>query len=174
MKKLLSAIIFIIIPAVLYSQEKPLDRFTFLLGDWSGSGSGFGNDKSKIESSFQYIMNEKFIEVVNDSEFEPTEKKPDGEHHMDKGYISFDTDRKLIIYRQFFIEGFVIQFYLNDTLSKENSFVFTSEHIENLAGGKARWTINKVSKTEFEDLFEVSFPGKDFMCLGTNHLIKNE
>lgn len=41
-------------------------------------GSGFGDDTSKIESSFQLVMNEQYIEVKNESWFEPTEKNPNG------------------------------------------------------------------------------------------------
>jgi hypothetical protein len=173
-KIILIFIISLIVTAVTFSQENPLERFDYLIGDWSGVGSGFGNDKSKIESSFQYIMNRKYIEITNDSKFEPTEKNPEGEHHIDKGYISYDKARDLIICRQFFIEGYVIQFFQDDILSNDTTIVFVSEHIENLSGGKARWTIKKKSETEFEDTFEVSFPGKEFMCLGTNNLKKKK
>ena len=158
--------------AVAFGQENPLNRFNYLIGEWRGTGSGFGNDNSRIESGFQYIMNGKYIKVSNDARFEPTEKRPEGEHHIDRAYISDDTDGKSVICRQFFIEGYVIRFCLNDSLSNDTGIVFDSEHIENLSGAEARWTIRKKSETEFEDSFEVSFSGKGYTCLGTNHLFK--
>jgi len=39
----------------------------FLIGEWTGTGSGFGNEKSQIESEFNYIMDGKYIEILNDS-----------------------------------------------------------------------------------------------------------
>lgn len=55
-----------------FGQSNPFDRLNFIMGEWSGTGSGFGNEKSKIESSFQFVMEEKYIEVKNESRFEPT------------------------------------------------------------------------------------------------------
>lgn len=172
MKKISTSVLCFIICAISVAQDQTFDKFNYLIGSWSGTGQGFGNDKSNIQSSFKLVMDGKFIEITNDAKFEPTEKKPDGEHHIDKGYISYDTKRDLIVCRQFFIEGFVIQYILNDSISSDSYLVFDSEHIENMPGGKARWTIKKISETEFEDAFEVAFPGKDFMCLGTNQLYK--
>ena len=85
--------------------------------------------------------------------------------------VSFDKKRNKIIFRQFNIEGYVNQYVLNDSLSKENSLVFETEIIENfMDGGKARWTITKIDDDEIEMGFYVSFPGKEFACFGTNRL----
>ena len=73
-----------------FSQNLNFKELEFLLGTWNGTGSGFGNETSEIKSEFKSIMNGTYIEVVNDSKFKPTEKKPEGEHHIDKGIISFD------------------------------------------------------------------------------------
>ncbi len=160
---------------VVYGQTNPLERLDFLIGKWSGTGSGFGNEKSKIESEFNYIMNGNYIEVSNDSKFEPTESKPDGEHHLDKGMISYDKNRKVIVYRQFNIEGYFNQYILNDTLSNDTILVFKTEVIENFVpGGKARWTIETTGIDQIETNFDVSFPEKEFACFGTNVLTKKE
>lgn len=79
MKKIAVWVICLINTGFAIGQEHPLGRFSFLIGEWSGTGSGFGNDSSKIESSSKYVMNGKYIEVLNDSKFDPTEKKPEGE-----------------------------------------------------------------------------------------------
>ena len=160
---------------ILFGQNNSFEKFEFILGSWSGNGVGFGNEKSIIHSEFKSIMNGTYIEIINDSKFTPTEKKPDGEHHIDKGLISFDKIRELIVFRQFNIEGYVNQYIMNDSLSNASAFVFETETIENFTpGGKARWMIEKISENEIKTTFEVSFPGKDYTCLGTNILRKEE
>ncbi len=154
------------------AQTNHFDKVAFLIGEWNGSGSGFGNEKSSIESSFQFVMNSSYIEVINDSKFEPSEKRPEGEHHIDKGFISFDNDRGKIVFRQFNIEGFVNQYTLNESLSSDSVLIFETEIIENLPGGKARWTIRRVTETEIETIFDVSFKDDEYTCFGSNYLKK--
>jgi hypothetical protein len=176
MKRLFGIIIFLIyLSSVALCQENPFAGLDFLYGYWSGTGSGFGNNQSKIESSFHLIMDGKYIEVINESRFEPTEKNPEGEHHIDKGFISFDNSRKVIVFRQFNNEGYVNQYVLNDSLSNDSTLVFETVTIENfMPGGKARWTIKKIDDKQIETVFDVSFPGKEFACFGTNTLYKKE
>lgn len=174
MKKILIFIL-LILPAISFCQDANFEKLNFLFGEWSGTGSGFGNEKSKIESGFQLSMNGKYIEVINDSRFEPTEKKPEGEHHIDKGFISFDKQRKLIIYRQFNIEGFVNQYVLNESKSNDNLLVFETETIENFVpGGKARWTITKLNEDQIKTTFDVSFPNQEYSCFGENILSRKK
>ncbi len=176
MKKMHRIILLVLaLTGISFGQNKSFEKFEFLLGKWSGNGEGFGNEKSIIHSEFKSIMNGTYIEIINDSKFAPTEKKPDGEHHIDKGIISFDKIRELIVFRQFNIEGYVNQYILNDSLSNDSTLIFETEIIENFVpGGKARWVIDKISANEIKTTFEVSFPGKDYTCLGTNYLRKEE
>jgi len=158
---------------VLSAQTPDFSKFDFLLGDWQGSGKGFGNDSSKIEASYKSVMEGRYLQFEHDSRFAPTAEKPQGEHHQDWGMVSFDKYRKLWIYRQFNNEGYVNQYFLNDSLSNDATLVFSSEKFENFpAGGRAQWTIKKTGEMEIVTIFEVSFPGKNFMCLGTNRLNK--
>jgi len=130
-------------------QNNPLEKFNSLKGEWIGTGSGFGNNKSKAESSYQMVMGGTYIEVINESKFEPTERNPKGEYHIDKGFISYDKNRAV--------------------------FVFDTESIENfMPGGKARWTIKIISDNEIETIFDVSFPNKDYTCFGVNKLMRKE
>jgi len=155
------------------AQDNNFTRIDFILGNWSGTGSGFGNEKSKINSSFQLVMEGKYIEVINESQFEPTTEKPEGEHHIDKGFISFDKVWNVFVFRQFNNEGYINRYILNDSLSNNTTLVFETEEIENFVpGGKARWTIKKVSDIEMETTFDVSFPNRDYACFGTNNLVK--
>lgn len=176
MKKSIIFIAFsIMISGMSFSQKNHFDRLNFIIGDWFGTGSGFGNEKSKIESSFHFIMERKYIEVINESKFEPTEKNPKGEYHIDKGFISFDKNRSAIVFRQFNNEGYINQYVLNDSLSNETTLVFESEIIENFTpGGKAKWTIKKISESQIETTFDVLFPGKEYSCFGINQLAKKQ
>ncbi|MDY0143766.1 MAG: hypothetical protein RBR97_17915 [Bacteroidales bacterium] len=154
-------------------QTNHFDRLSFIIGDWIGTGKGFGNDESKIESNFHLIMDGKYIEVKNESIFEPTENNPKGEYHIDKGMISYDKSRKTIVFRQFNNEGYINQYILNDSITNDSILVFESEVIENFVqGGKARWTIKKIAENKIVTTFDVSFPNKEYTCFGTNYLTK--
>lgn len=171
MKKATISVLLVIFSSVYAcGQSDAFEKLEGLIGHWAGTGSGFGNETSKIESSFQYVMDGKYIEVVNDSKFEPTTDNPEGEHHVDRGFISFDQERNLILYRQFNIEGYVNQYVLNLSRSDNSTLVFETEQIENLSSGKARWTIHIGSGQDIETVFDVSFDGDEFTCLGTNKM----
>ena len=109
MKRLL-ALSLILIAIITTAEDDPFQKMNFLVGKWAGTGSGFGNATSKIESSFKLIMDGKYIEVKNESRFAPTEDKPEGEYHIDRGIISYDKSREIIVYRQFNNEGYVNQY----------------------------------------------------------------
>ncbi|WP_299577155.1 hypothetical protein [uncultured Sunxiuqinia sp.] len=157
-----------------FAQTNKFEKIDFIIGDWVGTGSGFGNNKSKIESSFHLTMNGQYIEIKNESQFEPTDKNPEGEHHIDKGFISFDKSRNSIILRQFNNEGYYNQYVLNDSISNENILIFETEFIENFVpNGKAKWTIKRINENEIETIFDVSF-GKDYTCFGTNKLRRKQ
>jgi hypothetical protein len=174
-KSNLLILVFLMLCGTVFGQNNNFEKLNFLLGKWTGTGAGFGNETSKIESEFKSILKGKYIEVVNDSKFKPTEKNPEGEHHIDKGFISFDKIRKLIVFRQFNIEGYVNQYTLNDSLSTDTVLVFETETIENfMPGGKAKWTIKKISEEKIETVFEVLFPGKKYTCYGRNTLTKQK
>lgn len=174
MKHLYFVLTCFIISSVSYGQGNPFDKISFIIGDWTGSGSGFGNETSNIESSFQFTMDGKYIEVKNESKFAPTDKNPKGEHHIDKGFISFDKSRNAIVFRQFNNEGYFNRYVLNDSISDENILVFETEYIENFVpNGKAKWTIKKLNENEIETVFDVSL-GKEYSCFGTNKLIRKQ
>lgn len=157
------------------AQDHQYAQFDFLFGSWSGEGLGFGNSTSAIKASYNLAMNDTYIEVVHDSQFVPTANKPEGEHHVDKGFISFDKIRNTFVFRQFNNEGYVNQYLLVDSLSTDKKLVFETEIIENfMPGGKARWTVVKISDEEIETIFDVSFPGKEYSCFGTNRIKKVE
>jgi len=171
MKKIIVAFILLLYvnSSVAQLNLKSLD---VLIGHWQGTGTGFGNNTSLTKSSFTWVMNNSYIEVINESVFEPTDKKPKGEHHIDKGYISFDKIRKKIVFRQFNSEGYINQYVL-DSESTLKKLVFKSENIENfMPGGSAEWIIEINDSTKLTTIFNVTFPKKEAMCFGTNSLTK--
>ncbi|MCZ4696001.1 hypothetical protein DWB61_14890 [Ancylomarina euxinus] len=171
----IQSLILVLMSSMSFAQTNPLERLNAIIGEWTGVGSGFGNNKSKIESSFKLVMGGTYLEISNESQFEPTGRNPKGEHHIDKGFISYDKTRKVIVFRQFNNEGYINQYVLNDSLSNEKLFVFETETIENfMPGGKAQWIIKLISDKEIETTFNVSFPNKDYTCFGVNTLIKKE
>ncbi len=171
MRKIAVLVICLIASAVAFGQENPFEKIDFIIGEWTGTVSDSENSTSKIKSSFQFVKEEKKIEVLNDSKLESS-----------KYFITYDNERQLILCDRFFVvEGYRIKFFLDESLSTDTKLIFISEIIENLSetdeilsGGKARWTVSKLSENKFEDSFEVSFSGKEYKSLRTNSYIKKQ
>ena len=60
MKKIVIFLTCLLVSSFTFGQDNPLDRFDFLIGEWGGIGSGFGNDKSK---AFCFFSCDNDIEV---------------------------------------------------------------------------------------------------------------
>lgn len=171
--KFLAAAFLMLLVNTVNAQNIPLEKFSELIGKWSGTGSVSETSESVIHSEFNWVMNKKYIEVKNHSEFKLTAQNPQGEIHDDVGFISFDRSRKRFVFRQFHVEGFVNQYVLNDSLSVGNKFVFESEIIENFVpGGRARYTLILKSGKQLETWFDLAMPGKEMTCYGQNQLTR--
>lgn len=132
----------------------------FFAGTWEGAGKGKPG-VSKIQREYQFVLSGKFLQVRNKSTYDPQPANPKGEIHDDWGIIGFDKARKQFLFRQFHVEGFVIQ-YLT-TVVDAKTIMFTSESIENIpAGWRARETYRIISDNEFVEIFELAEPGKEF------------
>jgi hypothetical protein len=132
-----------------------------LVGKWAGTSEGQPGNGT-VERTYERAIGERFIRVRNRSTYPPQARNPKGETHEDEGFIGFDNGRKLLIYRQFHIERFVVT-YVQDPNVKPGTIVFTSEAIENIpAGYRARETYLLHGPDEFEEVFEMAEPGKDF------------
>jgi hypothetical protein len=82
--------------------------------------------------------------------------------HEDTGIYSFDRGVKRIRFRQFHVEGFVVHYVLAPH-TKPGTFVYDSETIENIpVGYRSRETHLVLGPDEFEEVFELAEPGKDF------------
>ena len=140
------------------------DRFAalrFLAGTWRGEQAGQPG-RGAAERTYQFILNDRFLQETNTSTYPPKEKNGNGEVHHHMSVISYDTARKLFVFRQFHTEGFV-NTYVQQPAQDDKTIVFLSEAIENIpAGYRARETYTILSRDEFTERFEIAEPGKDF------------
>jgi hypothetical protein len=135
-----------------------LDPF---IGRWQGTTEGQPG-KGTVEREYKRVLNSRFVHAQNRSVYPPQERNPKGEQHEDLGIFSVDRTRKRIIFRQFHVEGFVNQ-YVQEPDSVDRAIVFTTEAIENIPSGwRARETYRVINADEFEEVFELSAPGKPF------------
>ena len=148
--------------------------FEFLVGKWKGSGQGEPGT-SRVRREYQFVLNGKFLQVKNQSVYDPQEKNPSGEVHEDWGLISYDRNRETFVFRQFHVEGFVNQYVLEASNDEGSPIRFVTEAIENIPRGwRASETYRKVSNDEFVETFELAEPGKAFAVYTENHFLRSE
>ena len=144
----------------------------FLVGNWQGTGSGQPGS-GHYERTYEFILNHNFLHVRSKSTYPPQKQNPSGEVHEDWGFISYDKGRKIFVYRQFHVEGFVNQYVMEHISQDGKEFVFVSESIENIPPGwRAKESYNVISPDEFIETFELAEPGKDFELYTQCHLRK--
>ncbi|MFQ5868292.1 MAG: hypothetical protein ACE5JC_00170 [Candidatus Zixiibacteriota bacterium] len=136
----------------------------FLVGEWEGTLEG-KSGVGKLEQESQFVLGGKFLQMRNKATFEPQEKNPKGEVHQDWGVFSYDTNREKFVFRQFHVEGFVNQYVLDSISEDGKTLVFITEQIENISPGwRAKLTYKIPNDDEFQQIFELAGPGKDFGC----------
>ena len=141
----------------------PWEPLRFFIGSWTGRGNGQPG-VSTIRREYRWTLNDRFIEVRNQSTYAPQPKNPKGEVHQDQGMISWDRHRHRFVLRQFHIEGFVNQYVADSLDANPDSLVFTSEAIENIpAGFRARETYRILGPDEFIERFELAEPESAFV-----------
>lgn len=138
---------------------KPLKPF---VGNWTGTGGGEPGN-AEYQASCEFIFNNNFIEIKNRAVYKPTEKKPKGEVHEDRGLISYDKQRKTFVLRQFHIEGFVNQYVLDSISEDKRTLIFVTESIENVPKGwRAREIFQSIDDNHWRQQFELAEPTGDF------------
>jgi len=143
-------------------QVDPFKPVRQLIGKWEGDSQGKPG-VGKMEREYVFVLSNRFVQVSNKATYPPQEKNPKGETHEDLGFIGYDRALKKLIFRQFHIEGFVVQYSLESISDDGRSFVFTSTAIENIPSGwRARETYRFVSNDEFIETFALAGPGKEF------------
>jgi len=145
---------------------KPLRVF---VGRWEGGIKGEpGTGRANREYSF--VLNDRFIQIVNRSTYAQQEKNPKGEKHEDIGFFSYDKAAKRFILRQFHVEGFVNQFKAESISEDDRTIVFVSTAIENIVPGwRARETYRILNDNEFVETFALAEPDHDFNTYSETH-----
>ena len=161
---ILLLIAFLAVQADAQPDASRADRFAalrFLAGTWRGDQAGQPG-RGTAERTYEFILNDRFLQETNTSTYPPQEKNKSGEVHHHMSMISYDTSRKLFVFRQFHTEGFV-NTYVQQPSADDKTIVFVSEAIENIPPGyRARETYTILSRDEFTERFEIAEPGKDF------------
>jgi hypothetical protein len=151
------------------NQGDPWNPLRFLVGRWEGNVKGEPGS-GKVEREYSFILNDRFIHIVNSSFYPPQEKNPKGEKHEDIGFFSYDKSTKKFVLRQFHIEGFVNQFAAESISEDRRTIVFVSTAIENLAPGwRARETYRILNDNEFVETFALAEPNHDFNTYSETH-----
>jgi hypothetical protein len=173
----LSLVIALGLPGALLANIQPstttdsLAPVARLVGKWTGTSEGQPG-KGTVERDYERVFGTRFIQVRNRSIYLPQEKNPKGETHEDVGFLSFDSSRKQIVFRQFHSEGFVNQ-YVMESNSTPDRLVFTTEAIENIPPGfRARETYILTGLDQLEEVFEIAEPGKEYELYSRSRLAR--
>jgi hypothetical protein len=151
------------------NQSDPWVSIRFLVGEWAGTASGEPGTGT-VSRRYEFVLGNRFIHERNTSTYPPQAKNKAGEVHQHWSILSYDRNRKNIIFRQFHQEGFVILYALNSILSTPSKLVFDSEQTENVnKSWKARETYEVISSNEFTETFELAQPDKPFEIYSRNH-----
>lgn len=148
-------------PTVAAQDLDPWKTVDLLVGDWRGSASGQAGI-GDVERRYAKVMGGRYLRETNTSTYPPQEKNKKGEVHEHTGMFSYDRQRKVLMLRQFHIEGFV-NTYKQVSDSGAAKLVFESESFENFSNAwKARETYEFDGDDRFVETFELAPPGKDF------------
>jgi hypothetical protein len=137
-----------------------------LEGTWEGEiGGGLGVGSGL--RSYEFVLDGVFLLVRQASVRLPQPESPTGDHHRELGVYSYDAERGTLVYRQFIVEGYVLEYACSDD-AYERRLVCTTERVENGSGMRARETIHLTSDHEFEETFELASPDGELELLFTN------
>lgn len=145
---------------------RPLERF---VGEWRGTATGQAGT-GEVVRRYAKVMGGRFIHETNTSTYPPQEKNRKGEVHEHSGMFSYDKQRKVLMLRQFHVEGFV-NTYRQAPDGSAAKLVFESEAFENFSNAwKARETYEFDGDDRFVETFELAAPGKEFQVYSRTEL----
>ena len=140
-----------------------------MLGTWQGAASGQAGDGT-VQRTYEFVLGRRFIHERNVSTYPAQAKNPKGEVHEHWSMISYDRARKVLVLRQFHVEGFVNQYVFNAEKSTPTRVVFDSENFENFSNRwRGRETYEILGPDEFVETFELAPPDKPFETYSRNH-----
>jgi len=162
--------VIVAVPAVAEEQAAdPWAAVRFMVGAWEGKAEGRAGDGT-VSRRYEFVLGQRFLHERNTSTYPPQERNRKGEVHEHWSFISYDRARKVLVLRQFHIEGFVNQYSFSPDESGPGRLVFQSEGFENLGSKwRAKETYQILGPDEFTETFELAPPDKPFEAYGKNH-----
>ena len=162
----------LIVPTVAFGQEPKPDPWApvrFLVGKWQGTAAGKAGDGT-VTRQYEFVLGERYIHERNTSTYPPQDRNKKGEVHEHWSFVSYDRARKVLVLRQFHIEGFVNQYSFRPEESGPESLVFEGEAFENFGSKwRMRETYRILGPDEFTETFELAPPDKPFEVYSKNH-----
>ena len=141
-----------------------------LVGQWKGTASGEAG-QGEVNREYTRVLKDRYVRETNTSVYPAQERNKTGETHEHWSMFSYDKQRKLLVLRQFHVEGFVNTFRFSPEASTADRFVFDSESFENFSNAwKARETYEFTSLDEFVETFELAPPGKPYQVYSRTQL----
>jgi hypothetical protein len=145
-------------------ETDPWAPLRLLVGTWEGEIDGkLGTGKGLRR--YEFIVGGRYLMSRHTSVRMPQEKSPRGDQHENLGVFSFDRERKILVYRQFMIEGVVSRYTCE---AAANKLVCTTEAVESGPGIRARLTLEIRDRYRFEEAYEIGWPGKELELYFTN------
>lgn len=152
-----------------WTQDDPWRPVERLLGEWRGTSTGQAGSGDVVRR-YAKVMKGRFIHETNTSTYPPQEKNRKGEVHEHASMFSYDRQRKVLMLRQFHVEGFVNTYRQASEVGAER-LVFESEGFENFNNAwKARETYEFDGNDRFVETFELAPPGKEFQLYSRTEL----
>ncbi len=156
MKKWLALPIAIVTAHMAVAQTDPWANLRLLEGTWEGPTSGKPG-KGISSREYRFEMNGRYLSERNKVVWEKAGL------HEDFSMLSYDTQLKKIVWRQFHSEGFVHDYTLDSVSADGKSLDFFSAQIESIPPGfRAKESYRILSADEVESTFWLAAPGKDF------------
>lgn len=160
--------------AVHVNKSDPWEPVRFLLGEWEGTAKG-QSGTGTVTRSYNFVLGDRFLFEKNISTYPSQTENKTGEIHEHWSFFSRDRGRKVLILRQFHMEGFVNEYALDSLTIGTGKLVFEGERYENFDNSwRLRETYNVISPDEFIETFEIGAPGKELEVYSTNHFTRKK
>ena len=142
----------------------PWAPFRLLPGTWEGTIDGKLGTGRGVRR-YEFVLDDLYLMARHASVRLPQEKSPAGDYHREMAVYSFDSERGVIVLRDFKVEGFVL---IYDCEVEPMRFVCSTTAVESGAGWRARLTIDIESKFRLVETFELAPPGRELEVYFTN------
>lgn len=142
--------LFLIPVFVAYPQEVNLQKFKFLIGEWTGSGGGSISGKGEGGSVFKYDLDSNLIVRENYARY-PAQNDNPAYTHKDLMIIYYQSSKPRAVY--FDNEKHVINYNIEFS---DNKVIFTSEEIKGIP--QFRLTYEREGDNKMKLYFDMAPP----------------